>query len=92
MLFRSLVEALLVNPFCVSETAAAIEAALAMPREERRERMRLMRRTVMDNNVYRWAGHMLLDVAQVRRRQGLPADWRTADFGQQGDRAAARKA
>ena len=42
-----------------------------MPREERRERMRLMRRTVMDNNVYRWAGNMLLDVAQVRRRQGL---------------------
>jgi trehalose 6-phosphate synthase len=75
---RELVEALLVNPFCISETSAAIEAAITMPREERRERMRLMRRTVMDNNVYRWAGRMLLDVAQVRRRQGLPADWRTA--------------
>jgi trehalose 6-phosphate synthase len=68
---RELTEALLINPFCVSETAIAIEAAIAMPREERRDRMRLMRRTVMDNNVYRWAGRMLLDVAQIRRHQGL---------------------
>jgi trehalose 6-phosphate synthase len=89
---RELVEALLVNPFCISETAAAIEAAVAMPREERRERMRLMRRTVMDNNVYRWAGRMLLDVAQVRRRQGLPADWRTAATRRPDDRAAADQA
>jgi trehalose 6-phosphate synthase len=81
---RELVEALLVNPFCISETAAAIEAAVTMPWEERRERMRLMRRTVMDNNVYRWAGRMLLDVAQVRRRQGLPADWRTSELRRQG--------
>ena len=86
---RELVEALLVNPFCVSETSAAIEAAITMPREERRERMRLMRRTVMDNNVYRWAGRMLLDVAQVRRRRGLPADWRTPQLLRQADREAA---
>ena len=89
---RELVEALLVNPFCVSETAAAIEAAITMPRQERRARMRLMRRTVMDNNVYRWAGHMLLDVAQVRRRQRLPADWRTSEVLPQGDQVVARKA
>lgn len=89
---RELVEALLVNPFCISETAAAIEAAITMPRQERRARMRLMRRTVMDNNVYRWAGHMLLDVAQVRRRQGLPADWRTSEVLPQGDQVVARKA
>jgi trehalose 6-phosphate synthase len=65
------VEALLVNPFDVNETAAAMDAALDMPRGERRERMRLMRRTVKENNVYRWAGRLLLDVAQIRRRQGL---------------------
>ena len=33
---RELPEALLVNPFDVAETAAAIVAALDMPREERR--------------------------------------------------------
>jgi trehalose 6-phosphate synthase len=89
---RELVEALLVNPFCISETAAAIEAAITMPRVERRERMRLMRRTVMENNVYRWAGRMLLDIAQVRRRQNLPVDWRGSELRQAGERALARKA
>ena len=68
---RELLEALLVNPFDVSETAAAIHTALVMPREERRERMQLMRRTVKENNVYRWAGRMLMDAARVRQRQSL---------------------
>jgi len=68
---RELLEALLVNPFDVSETAAAIETAIEMPRAQRRERMQLMRRTVKENNVYRWAGRMLMDAARVRQRQAL---------------------
>ncbi len=70
---RELVEALLVNPFDVSNTADAIRAAVDMPRSERRERMQLMRRTVKENNVYRWAGRMLVDAARIRRRQALTA-------------------
>jgi trehalose 6-phosphate synthase len=31
-----------------------------------------MRRTVKENNVYRWAGRMLMDAARVRQRQSLP--------------------
>jgi trehalose 6-phosphate synthase len=68
---RELPEALLVNPFDVAETAAAMKAAMRMPREERRIRMKSMRRTVKENNVYRWAGRMLMDAAQVRQRQSL---------------------
>jgi trehalose 6-phosphate synthase len=68
---RELIEALLVNPYDISETAAAIRLALEMDRGERRERMRLMRRTVKENNVYRWAGRMLMDAARVRQRQRL---------------------
>jgi trehalose 6-phosphate synthase/phosphatase len=74
---RELVEALLINPFDVPETAAAIVAALEMPREQRQLRMRLMRRTLGENNVYRWAGRMLMDVARIRQRQQL-ADWMEA--------------
>ncbi len=70
---RELVEALPVNPFDSIETAAAIEAALQMPSAERRERMRLMRRTVKHNNVFRWAGRMLLDAALIRQRGRLLA-------------------
>jgi len=68
---RELPEALLVNPFDVSETAAAMRTAMQMSRDERRERMKLMRRTVKENNVYRWAGRMLMDAAQMRQRQSL---------------------
>jgi trehalose 6-phosphate synthase len=68
---RELIEALMVNPFDVSETADTIRAALEMPREERRTRMQLMRRTVAEKNVYRWAGRMLMDVARIRQRQSL---------------------
>jgi trehalose 6-phosphate synthase len=68
---RELVEALIVNPYDTGETASAIERALSMPREERRQRMRLMRITVKENNVYRWAGRMLMDAARIRRTQRL---------------------
>jgi trehalose 6-phosphate synthase len=74
---RELTEALLVNPFDVGETAQAIAAALDMSREERRKRMQLMRRTVSESNVYRWAGRMLIDVARIRQRQAL-TQWTTA--------------
>jgi trehalose 6-phosphate synthase len=74
---RELGEALLVNPYDVSETAAAIVSALEMPRDERRKRMQLMRRTISEANVYRWAGRMLMDVARIRQRQTL-SDWTRA--------------
>jgi len=74
---RELAEALLINPFDVAETAAALVTALEMPRDERRKRMQLMRRTVAEANVYRWAGRMLMDVAQIRQRQAL-AHWTAA--------------
>jgi trehalose 6-phosphate synthase/phosphatase len=71
---RELVEAILINPFDVTATAAAIRRAIEMPREERRQRMQLMRRTIKENNVYRWAGRMLTDAARIRQRQALRID------------------
>jgi trehalose 6-phosphate synthase len=68
---RELPEAVLINPFDVNETAEAMEIAMRMGREERRDRMSLMRRTVKENNVYRWAGRMLMDAARIRQRQSL---------------------
>jgi trehalose 6-phosphate synthase len=68
---RELVEALLVNPFDVAETETAIALAMTMPRGERRERMRMMRRTVQENSVYRWAGRLLTDAARIQQRKSL---------------------
>ncbi len=70
---RELAEAVLINPFDVNETADAMEVAMRMGREERRDRMSLMRRTVKENNVYRWAGRMLMDASRIRQRQSLPS-------------------
>jgi trehalose-6-phosphate synthase len=70
---RELAEAVLINPFDVTETARAMEIAMHMGRDERRSRMSLMRRTVKENNVYRWAGRMLMDAARIRQRQRLPS-------------------
>jgi trehalose-6-phosphate synthase len=79
---RELPEAVLINPFDVSETANAMEIAMRMGREERRSRMSLMRRTVKENNVYRWAGRMLMDASRIRQRQSLPSTVRRfATFG-----------
>ena len=70
---RELPEAVLINPFDVSETANAMEIAMRMGRDERRSRMSLMRRTVKENNVYRWAGRMLMDASRIRQRESLPS-------------------
>ena len=66
---RELHEALIVNPYHIEQSAEALHRALTMPENEQRERMRSMRTLVKDFNVYRWAGHMLLDAARLRRRE-----------------------
>lgn len=68
---REMSEALIVNPYDPYEMANAFDKALHMPVEEQAERMRLMRRQVRDNNVYRWAGRMLVDAARSRQRQRI---------------------
>ena len=39
--------------------------------QEQRERMRLMRQQVREQNVYRWAGRMLVDAARIRQRRRI---------------------
>jgi trehalose 6-phosphate synthase len=68
---RDLTEALVVNPYDLRQAGAALAAALKMPEDEQRERMRSMRRLVSEYNVYRWAGRMLVDAAELRRRDRL---------------------
>ena len=68
---RELSEALIVNPYDVRSMGDAIEEALIMSEAEQRERMRLMREIVRLRNVYRWAGQMLLDAAELRNRKRI---------------------
>ena len=68
---RDLTEALIVNPYDLEQSSEALAVALRMPAAEQRERMQSMRRVVSEFNVYRWAGRMLVDAAEVRRRERL---------------------
>jgi trehalose-6-phosphate synthase len=64
-------EALIINPFDARATANMIEKALRMPRDQQRERMHLMRELVREDNVFYWAGRMLLDAARIRKRHRI---------------------
>jgi trehalose 6-phosphate synthase len=71
---RELLEALIVNPFDARSTADAIDRALRMPPDQQRERMRLMRESVSENNVFYWAGRMLLDASRIRKRSRIESN------------------
>ncbi len=68
---RELSEALIVNPYDAQEMAKAFDTAMNMPEQEQRERMHLMRQHVREQNVYRWAGRMLIDAARFRQRRRI---------------------
>ena len=48
--------------------ATALRRALTMEPDEQRDRMRAMRASVAEFNVYQWAGRMLTDAARLRQR------------------------
>jgi trehalose 6-phosphate synthase len=81
---RELPEALIVNPYDLEEASAALRAALMMSEAEQRSRMRAMRSLISELNIYRWAGRMLVDAAQLRRRERvldkLPYHWLSPSF------------
>jgi trehalose 6-phosphate synthase len=66
---RELTEALIVNPYDQEECCEALATALAMPEDEQRDRMRSMRSILVQFNVYRWAGKMLVDAARLRNQE-----------------------
>jgi trehalose 6-phosphate synthase len=68
---RELSEALIVNPYDLRQASDALALALRMSPIEQTERMRSMRKLVSELNVYRWAGRMLIDAAELRRRERL---------------------
>lgn len=70
---RELPEALVVNPYDADQCALALHLALTMPEAQQRDRMQLMRSLLREFSVYRWAGRMLVDATDLRRRDRLLA-------------------
>ena len=62
-----LTQALIVNPYATEELAEAIRDAVTMPDHERQYRMLHMRAIVRENNIYKWAARLLVELMQCAR-------------------------
>ena len=70
---REMTDALIVNPYDTEQLADAIRYALAMPPDEQRRRMLMLREQIRSYNVYRWAAALVDDLSQVRVASAEPA-------------------
>jgi trehalose 6-phosphate synthase len=69
---RELRDAIIVNPYDTEQIGEAIRMALEMSPHERQARMQRMRRTVRENNVYRWAGNLITELSEIRLEEIHP--------------------
>jgi len=63
---RELRDAIIVNPYDVSATGESIAKALKMDASEMVERMRRMRRSVKEHNIYWWAASLIGALCELR--------------------------
>jgi trehalose 6-phosphate synthase len=63
---RELRDALLINPYDIEQTAQAIQVALEMEPEEKRDRVQRMRKIIKGHNIYRWAGDLITELCEIR--------------------------
>jgi trehalose-6-phosphate synthase len=63
---EELTQAVRVNPYDLDGMTHAMRTALTMPADERRARMRAMRRHVMSHTVQQWAATFLQELETVQ--------------------------
>ena len=66
---RELYDAIIVNPYDVKSTGEAIARALQMDVGEMTGRMRRMRTSVKEHNIYWWAGSLIGALCELRLEQ-----------------------
>jgi trehalose 6-phosphate synthase len=66
---KELKDAVLINPYAVDRLASSIKETLEMPRIERYRRMRRKRSIVRENNIYKWAADIILELAELLQLQ-----------------------
>ena len=57
--------ALIINPYSAEETSSALNTALSMPKAEQHRRMKTMRTSVRDSNIYRWSAELIKALSQL---------------------------
>jgi trehalose 6-phosphate synthase len=66
---KELRDALLINPYDTEQTADAIRYAVEMDADEQLDRMRRMRDTLRQHNIYRWTANLVRELSQIRLGQ-----------------------
>ena len=69
---QELRDALIVNPYDAEQLADSIRLALEMKPEEQSARMRRMRETLKEHNIYRWAGNLIEELTKIRITPATP--------------------
>ncbi|MBI4036897.1 trehalose-6-phosphate synthase [Candidatus Daviesbacteria bacterium] len=64
---RELKDALIVNPYNGEQTAEALKVALEMSPTEQTKRMRRLRETIKNYNIYRWSAELLKNIVNLER-------------------------
>lgn len=62
---RELKDAIVINPYNGEQTADAIKEALEMTPKEQTKRMKAMRETIKNYNVYRWSAELLKTIVNL---------------------------
>ena len=62
---RDLKGALVVNPYSAEETSEAINVALNMPPSEQQKRIKKMRESIKNYNIYRWSAEFIRAVTNL---------------------------
>jgi trehalose 6-phosphate synthase len=66
---QELADAVIFNPYSLSESREAMRQALTMAPDERRHRMQRLRQVTRENNIYRWAGKILSTLMKLEFRE-----------------------
>ncbi len=64
---RELTDATLINPYSIEEFADAIKNTIELPREDKKKRMENMRKIILENNIYRWAGDIVTELTGLKK-------------------------
>ena len=57
--------ALIINPYSTKEISDAIHKGLSMPSAEQKKRMKTMRNSIKNYNIYRWAAELLKAIVEL---------------------------
>jgi trehalose-6-phosphate synthase len=62
---RELTDAVLINPYAIDHFAESIKKAIEMYPEQKKVKMRKLRRVVEENNIYKWAGNIISELVSL---------------------------